>query len=353
MTSSIVQKDIANIVKRIHPEIGFFEGKTILISGGAGFIGRYFLATLANLNASKLRRRCTVISVDNYITGTRKNRIDGEISKNEIHIEHDIAKPLHLRRKIDYIIHAAGIASPIFYRKFPLEAIEVNTRGTKNLLELGRKNRVKSFLYFSSSEIYGDPDPQFIPTPETYRGNVSSIGPRACYDESKRLGEALSINYYRVYNLPAKIVRPFNIYGPGMKPEDYRVVPSFLYSAMTGKPLPVHDSGKQTRTFCYITDAIVAFFKVLLSAQNGEVYNVGNDRPEITTYQLAQVVAKLLPYKIDINRIPYPDSYPQDVPNRRCPDLTKIRRELGYSPEVDLETGLQRLLRWYQEVYQK
>lgn len=351
MQTDIVTEDIKSIVKHLGNQVDILSGKTLLISGGAGFMGSYFLHTLLHLNKYKFKKPCKVICVDNYITGTREQLI-GEIrSKNITFIEHDVSKPLRLRRKTHYIIHAAGIASPVYYRKYPLEAIEVNTRGTKNLLELGRKHKVKSFLYFSSSEIYGDPDPKFIPTPETYRGNVSSIGPRACYDESKRLGEALSINYFHVHNLPVKIVRPFNVYGPGMKPQDYRVIPTFLYSGLTNKPLTVHDTGKQTRTYCYITDAIVAFFLVLLSDKNGEVYNVGNDKPEITTLELARIVAKTLPEKATITRIPYPSNYPQDVPNRRCPDLTKIKRTLGYKPEIDLERGLSRLLVWYQERY--
>ncbi len=349
-TNKIVVEDIRIIAREIFPAARSLEDKTMLISGGAGFIGSYFLAVLEYLNRTKFHHPCKIISIDNYITGTKKSLIDGS-NKSIIRMEKDVSKPMNIRRKIDYIIHAAGIASPIYYSKFPLEAIEVNTQGTKNLLELGRKNRVKSFLYFSSSEIYGDPDPKSIPTPEDYRGNVSSIGPRACYDESKRLGEALSINYFHVFRLPVKIVRPFNIYGPGMRAKDYRVIPTFLFNALSHKPLPVHDTGRQTRTYCYISDAIIAFFKVLLSGKNGDVYNVGNDQPEITTHELAKTIANLFPNNVAITRIPYPRSYPTDVPQRRCPDLTKIKKKLKYNPKVKLRAGLSRLMRWYQEMY--
>lgn len=353
MKNSVVLEDIQSIVHRLKNHLHYLEGHTVLISGGAGFIGSYLLHTLSYCNFNTFKQPCKIISLDNYVTGTRKSLIGPLRDKNITFITCDVSKPFRLQRKIDFIIHAAGIASPVYYRQYPLEAIEVNTQGTKNLLEIGKKSKVKSFLYFSSSEIYGDPDPKFIPTPETYLGNVSSIGPRACYDESKRLGEALSVNYYRVFNLPVKIVRPFNIYGPGMKPQDYRVIPTFLTSALAKKFLPVHSTGKHTRTYCYVTDAIVAFIKVLLEGRDGEVYNVGNDKPEITTHQLAKVIAKLFPYKIHVKRIPYPDTYPQDVPNRRSPDLTKIRKDLGYLPKVDLETGLKRFLQWYQEISQK
>ncbi len=179
-----------------------------------------------------------------------------------------------------------------------------------DVARLGREKKVKSFLFFSSSEIYGDPDPNFIPTPETYRGNVSSIGPRSCYDESKRLGETICMIYFNLYNIPVKIVRPFNIYGPGMLRDDYRVVPTFVTHALEGKPLPVHDKGNQTRTFCYITDGIVGFLKVLLSKENGEVFNVGNDENEINMIGLAQVVSEIYEKKIQFHTIPYPKQYP-------------------------------------------
>ncbi|MEK7165672.1 MAG: NAD-dependent epimerase/dehydratase family protein [Patescibacteria group bacterium] len=352
MNNTIVVQDTSQIVSALGSELKQLEGKTILISGGAGFLGSYFLNVAEYLNNSVFRRPCTTICIDNYITGSRNNLTRPTASKYIIYIQHDVSKRLNIRRKLDFIIHAAGIASPIYYKKFPLEAIDVNTQGTKNLLELGNKNNLKSFLYFSSSEIYGDPDPRYIPTPESYRGNVSSIGPRACYDESKRLGEALSINYFHVYKVPVKIVRPFNIYGPGMKPTDYRVIPTFVHNALINKPLPVHDKGKQTRTYCYISDAITELFKVLLSGVNGEVYNIGNDYPEITTLDLANKIRKICNNKVRIKLIPYPNSYPTDVPQRRCPDLSKIKQELKYHPKVSLHLGLLRTMKWYKETYE-
>lgn len=351
MKRNIVKEDIHLIAEAIKKDAKKFEGKTLLISGGAGFIGSYILATIHELNNKHLSKPCRVISIDNFITG-RKRRIVEEIkSDNFTFIEADVTKPLDIKGKVDYVVHAAGLASPVYYQKYPLETIESAIYGVRNLLDIGREKNVKSFLYFSSSEIYGDPDPNFIPTPETYRGNVSAIGPRSCYDESKRLGETICMVFYDKFKMPVKIVRPFNVYGPGMLPNDYRVVPMFISSALNGKPLPVHDKGNQTRTFCYISDAIVGFLKVLLSKKSGEVYNVGNDMDEINVLKLAMIVSNLFKNKIEVQTVKYPSHYPQDEPKRRCPDLTKIKINLGYKPNVDLKQGLSRVIKWYKEEY--
>ncbi|MBU6415266.1 NAD-dependent epimerase/dehydratase family protein, partial [Patescibacteria group bacterium] len=263
-------------------------------------------------------------------------------------IEHDVRKPLPANLNADYLIHAAGLASPFYYQKFPLETIEVAVEGTKNFLEFAKEKKVKGMLYFSSSEIYGDPHPNYIPTPEHYWGNVSSTGPRACYDESKRLGETVCTVYHKLYNVPVKIVRPFNVYGPGMKINDYRVIPTFMVKAIRGDSLPVHDKGNQTRTFCYITDAVQGFLKVLVSGKAGEMYNVGKDNEEINMVGLATTLSELFPHRIDIQLISYPESYPAGEPQRRCPDITKIRTELDFHPDVNLKEGLSRTLAWYQ-----
>jgi UDP-glucuronate decarboxylase len=350
MNSKIVRDDIRNIANDIKDEARALAGKVLLISGGSGFLGRYIVATIHYLNRKVLKKPCRVISVDNYITGTKD---DYHVNYNADHhdqVEHDIIKYLDIEDDLDFIIHAAGLASPIHYHKYPIETIESAIFGAKNLLELARENNINSFLFFSSSEIYGDPDPNFIPTPETYNGNVSSIGPRSCYDESKRLGETICMTYHSLYGIPIKMVRPFNVYGPGMHQKDYRVVPSFLTKALRGKPLTVHDKGNQTRTFCYISDAVTGFLKVLLSDKNAEVYNVGNDELEINMMSLAKLVDEVFDGEVKINSIPYPKNYPTDEPKRRRPDLTKIRTHLNYSPRVPLHKGLKKTLRWYREM---
>lgn len=349
--SNITKKDLKNIVERIKDEVMILGGKTILISGGSGFIGSYLNAVLYLLNKKVLKNKCKVISIDNYITGSKKNFLVSIKDKNFQFLDADIRLPVITNEKIDHIIHAAGLASPYYYKKYPLETIESAVLGAKNLLELARITEPTSFLFFSSSEIYGDPDPKFVPTPETYAGHVSSIGPRACYDESKRLAETLCMTYHQIYDIPIKIVRPFNVYGPGMKHIDYRVIPTFIYNGLKGKDLPVHDKGIQTRTFCYITDAIVAIFKVLITGKAGEVYNIGNDKPEIGMFELAQIIAEMLGNGVKPRRKNYPQNYPAGEPQRRCPDLTKIKSHLNYEPKIDLKTGLKQTMLWFKKEY--
>lgn len=350
--SKITDNDLKNIVSDIKEEAKALEGKTILISGGSGFLGSYINAILYLLNKQVFKKPCRVISLDNYITGSRKNFLLDIDDKNFLQKDGDVRLPVITNEKIDYIIHAAGLASPFYYKKYPLETIESAVLGAKNLLELARITKPKSFLFFSSSEIYGDPDSASVPTPETYAGHVSSVGPRACYDESKRLSETLCITYNEIYNIPIKIVRPFNIYGPGMRHTDYRVVPTFIYNALQGNDLPVHDKGIQTRTFCYITDAITSIFKVLISGKSGEVYNIGNDKPEISMYELAEIITEIVGSGAKAKRKEYPKNYPAGEPQRRCPDLTKIKTQLNYEPKVDLRTGLKQSIGWFKEEYQ-
>lgn len=348
----IIREDLENIVSGIESQVHKLEGKTLLISGGSGFLGSFIVNTIKFLNEKTLKNPCRVISIDNFITGSRN--VSLEEDKNIVYIEADITKPLEIKEEVNFIIHAAGIASPVYYQKFPLETIDGAIFGAKNLLEYAKSmDNFESFLFTSSSEIYGDPHPDFIPTPETYKGNVSSIGPRSCYDESKRLAETICMTYFRKYKIPIKIVRPFNIYGPGMKVNDFRAVPNFIDQGFKGSILTVHDKGTQTRTFCYITDAIIAILKVLLSNKNGEVFNIGNDDNEISIIALAENIAPLFPKNPEIKLIEYPDTYPADEPSRRCPDITKIRKELGFGPKVNLKTGLSRTVLWFKDIYEK
>lgn len=344
--SPILNEDIQTIADSLDGEAQALAGKTLLMSGGAGFLGRYFLGTFRFLNAHVLEKPVRVLSVDNYITGAREGVFGANDDPNVLSLWADVTQPLPVREPLDYIIHAAGLASPVYYQKYPLETIESAVIGAKNLLELARRNPLSSFLLFSSSEIYGDPDPKHVPTPETYCGNVSSVGPRACYDESKRLAETLSLVYHQRHRVPVRIVRPFNVYGPGMRPDDRRVVPTFGLKTLRGETLPVHGDGRQTRTFCYITDAITGFLKVLLSGRAGEVYNIGNDDQEIAMSDLARIFVDCGATPARVETLPYPDIYPAGEPQRRCPDLAKARTQLGYRPTVPLREGVRRFLRW-------
>lgn len=320
------------------------SGKTILITGAKGFLGRYFIEIFKQLNINYLPSPVHVIAVDNLITSGKyaEQIID---DSNIQFIEHDVTKPFSFDKEIHYIVHAAGIASPQYYQKYPLETLDVAITGTKNMLQLARDKNAK-FTFFSSSEIYGNPDPQNIPTKEEYWGNVSSLGPRACYDESKRVGETLCYIFNQQFNVKTNIVRPFNFYGPGMQEKDYRVLPNFASRIKAKKPLKVYGSGDQTRTFCYITDALTGLLQVILQGSPNEVYNIGNPEPEVSVTHLAEIINKILDYKIPYVVIDYPNNYPTNEPNRRCPNIKKAQEHLGYNPQVKLEDGLKRFFSW-------
>jgi UDP-glucuronate decarboxylase len=222
----------------------------------------------------------------------------------------------------------------------------------KNSAELEKAKKDKArMLFFSSSEIYGDPFPGFVPTAEDYRGNVSTRGPRACYDESKRMGESLCWVYENYFDVHVSVVRPFNVYGPGMMPKDYRVLPNFAASIARNEELSIYGDGRQTRTFCYITDAIIGFLKVLVDSETPDVFNVGNPLPEISMNELAKIVLEITAMKVESKLSKYPETYPEDEPNRRCPDISRISTKLNFSPQVSLEVGLRRFLGWTQENY--
>jgi len=347
VSADIKQDDEKKIVENLGSDAHRFSGKTILLSGGAGFLGRHFIAVFRRLNKDVLAKPCKVISADNYITGEQTELYEsGHHDPNILDVWADVSYPLPVREDLHFILHAAGVASPVYYMKYPLETIESAVQGTKNLLELARRNKeLEGFLFFSSSEIYGDPDPKSVPTPETYHGYVSSVGPRACYDESKRLGETISTIYQQQFNVPVKIVRPFNVFGPGMKHDDRRVIPMFTFEALNGRALPVHGDGKQTRTFCYITDSIPGFLKTLLKGKPGEAYNIGNANNEISMEDLAKMYSSVVPGST-VQYISYPDTYPGGEPQRRCPDLTKAGKDLGYASQMDIQTGLARFVAW-------
>jgi len=349
MTLHHVPTDIDEIVSNLGEAAKAFSGKTVMMTGGLGFLGRYFGAVFDRLNRD-LDRPCKVILLDNLITNQKFDVAKAVANGQEYH-RHDVIKPFEYNGTVDYVIHMAGIASPFYYREYPLETLEVSITGTKNMLDLARARRAK-FLFFSSSEIYGDPDAAHVPTNESYRGNVSCLGPRACYDESKRVGETLCRIYQQRYGVDTTIVRPFNVYGPGMQETDYRVLPNFASQIVAGRPLTVYGNGKQTRTYCYIADALTGFLLALLRGVPGEPYNIGNPNPEISVLQLVEYLARSVGDPIDHVVLDHPDTYPADEPQRRCPDIRKARAQLGYEPSIDLEDGLNRFLSWSKVNYQ-
>lgn len=329
-------------------------GSRILLTGAAGFLGFNFLNYFSYINRTKAlgrrQRRLRVVAVDNFLRGYP--RWLANLAHNDPSIEiqsRDIVAPLTGRTtKYDYIIHAASVASPTYYRKYPLQTLDANVTGLRNMLNLAHRTHASSMLFFSSSEIYGDPLPEHIPTSESYRGNVSCIGPRACYDESKRLGETLCYIYADKYHVPINIVRPFNNYGPGLRLHDKRVLPDFFKDALAGHDITIYSDGSPTRTFCYSSDALTGYLLALLSEHHGEVFNIGTEHPEISMKDLGHLVAKTAGGNVSVNcRASSEAAYLTDNPQRRCPDISKARRMLGYEPQVRLEEGLQRLFHWY------
>jgi|SRR5437588_3142391 len=325
-----------------------FAGKTILLTGAAGFLGTQFVHYFLALNDRRLLSRpCRLIALDNYLRGLPewltqlKSRPDLEL------IAADVVR-CDTYPRADFIIHAASVASPIFYRQHPIETMDANIWGLRRLLDHARLHPAESLLFFSSSEIYGDPDNAHIPTDENYRGYVSCTGPRACYDESKRFGETLCIAFWNVHRVPIKIARPFNNYGPGLRITDRRVLPDFFRDVLNNKDLVILSDGRATRTFCYVTDAIEGYLRLLLSNENGESFNIGTESPEVSMLDLAHMVIKICSEDVKvIHRTSNDQQYLTDNPQRRCPNLTKARQRLGYQPKVSLEEGLGRLRDYY------
>ncbi|HEV8534284.1 MAG TPA: NAD-dependent epimerase/dehydratase family protein [Candidatus Limnocylindria bacterium] len=335
------------------------EGANLLITGGGGFLGYYLVQSVLFWNERRgASEPMHVTVVENYRRGIPEWLLALRGDPNVTLLEHDISRPLPPGpREFQYIVHAAGIASPTYYRRHPIETMDTNINGLRHLLEYARsrlasRDPVRGFLYYSSSEIYGDPPPANIPTPEDYRGNVSCTGPRACYDESKRYGETLCVNFARQYGVPVTIARPFNNYGPGLKITDGRVIADFARDVLFGRDIVLLSDGSPRRTFCYSADAVAGYYKVLVKGRPGEPYNIGVEKPEISMAELAERVAslahELFGYRGRVVRRESAESqYLVDNPSRRCPVIDKARTELGYDPVVHIGEGLRRALVWY------
>ena len=327
-------QEVADGIVDLYDDIA---GRTLLLTGAGGFLGKYLLGLAAYLNEHVLEKPFRIVGLDNFLVSEPRS----DANSHYRFVNHNVIEPYTPDEPIDYVMHAAGIASPYHYRAYPLETLEVATTGTKHMLELARVSGAR-LLFFSSSEIYGDPDPQHVPTPESYRGNVATLGPRACYDESKRLGETLCHVYHSYFGVSCSAVRPFNVYGPGMAESDYRVLPNFAARIKADQPLNVYGTGRQTRTYCYVTDAIQGFLRILVKGVPGEAYNIGNPEPELSVLELSERIEVVLGRAVRRNLIEYPDSYPADEPQRRCPDIRKARLQVGYEPKVGLNDGLAR-----------
>jgi len=305
----------------------------VLVAGGAGFIGSHVCEEL-------LRRGHFVDCVDSLVTGARRN-IAGLLPDDRFaFLPSDVTETPVIGA--DLVLHLASPASPVHYQQFPIETMLANSAGTHRLLEVARRNEAR-FVFASTSEVYGDPLEH--PQRETYWGNVNPTGPRACYDESKRFGEALTVEFRRTFELNASIVRIFNTYGPRMNVDDGRVVPAFVASALRGEPLPVFGDGRQTRSFCYVSDLVDALLLVALDdTADGEIFNIGNPH-EVTMVELAATVARLAGADARVAHLPAAT----DDPARRRPDIAKMIDRYNWQPRVALEEGLAATIAYVRE----
>jgi len=305
----------------------------VLITGGAGFLGSHLCDWF-------IQRDYKVICMDNLITGSKDNIAHLKKDKNFEFVEHNVSQYIDLKGPVDFILHFASPASPIDYLNYPIQTLKVGSLGTHNSLGVAKAKKAR-FLLASTSEVYGDP--LVHPQKETYWGHVNPVGPRGVYDEAKRFAEAMTMAYRRVHKVDTRIIRIFNTYGPRMRILDGRVVPNFIYQALHDKPLTVYGDGKQTRSFCFVSDLVDGITKLLLSSEPGPV-NIGNPR-EFTILQFAQLVIKQCNTK---SKIVF-KSLPTDDPKQRRPDITLARKKLKWEPKVRLEDGLKETFEWFKD----
>ncbi|MES4787575.1 MAG: NAD-dependent dehydratase [Nitrospiraceae bacterium] len=331
MLDDVAKNDIRAIIRELDPDT--FNGKKVLVTGGAGFIGSWLCDVLVESGTY-------ITCLDNLSSGSLKN-VNSIIRHERFKFINADVNEWSSNEKFDIIIHCASIPSPEDYMTRPIEAVLPNSLALINMLEKARKDG-STLLFTSTSEVYGDAT--VIPTPEEYWGYVNPIGLRSCYDESKRFGEALCFAYHRQYGVDVRIARIFNTYGPKIDVNAgyARVIPRFIMQALRGEPITVHGDGRQTRSFTYITDTITALIKMLATSKaEGEVINIGNPH-ETSIIELANMIKKLTN---STSPILFTKPRPDD-PRRRCPDITKAEKILGWEPRTSLEEGLKRTIKW-------
>jgi dTDP-glucose 4,6-dehydratase len=306
-----------------------------LISGGAGFLGSYLCERL-------LEEGHDVICVDNFLTGQERNLQPLHENRRFRFIRHDATEDLHVEGGLDFVLHFASPASPADYARFGIKTLKINAIGAHKMLGIA-KAKGATFLLASTSEVYGDPEVN--PQPETYWGHVNPIGPRSVYDEGKRFAEALATAYHHEHGMAVKIARIFNTYGPRMRQDDGRAIPSFLGSILRGQPLIIFGDGTQTRSFCYVDDMIEGLWRLLNSAHQGPM-NLGNP-VERSINELAEIAQEVTGRRVGVVHRPLPE----DEPHVRCPDISLARRVLEWQPEVPLEEGLRRSYHYFQALF--
>ncbi len=341
MMDERIKKDLKEIVEELKDFEDKIRDHTFLVTGGAGFLGTWFCDVLNEFGAD-------IICVDNFIVGN-KNNIDHLMNKKNFKFVQADILDYEPDEKIDYIIHMACIASPMVYFEHPIETLDSSVIATKKMLELGIKNKIKGFLLTSTSEIYGNPPNDVIPTPETFHGIIHTTSSRAMYDEGKRVAETYTYYYWKKHGVPVRIARIFNTYGPrldsGLATTYGRALINFVRQAKANEPITIFGDGKQTRSFCYVVDTMVGLFKLLLTdGLNGDIINIGNDK-EITILDLAKKIIKTTGSRSEIKTNSQPAHYNvKDDPKRRCPNIEKAKKMLAYEPTIKIDEGLKRVL---------
>lgn len=354
--SNVLQRDFEHTLNGLSTEEkARLQDSTILITGCGGFLGYYFMHFF-NAEAETLGVK-KVIALDNFMLGypkwiekLEKNPLF-DIQKFDIIKDH--IADINGADKADFIIHMASIASPMFYRKYPIETLDANIWGLRSLLDFYKEKPIRGFLFYSSSELYGNPDAAHVPTSEDYYGYVCATGPRSCYDESKRFGETMCMLFAQKYDMPIGVTRPFNNYGPGMRIGDKRVPADFALAVMENRDIEILSDGAPTRTFCYIADSVCGYLKVMLHGTY-DYFNIGIEKPEISISQLAEIYTAagkdIFGYT---GKVVYRHSndkeYLTNNPQRRCPNIDKARRILGYAPSINVEEGVGRFLQFLKE----
>lgn len=306
--------------------------KTCIVTGGAGFIGSHLCRSL-------LEKGHRVICIDNFCTSSRDN-ISG-LKGNFEFMEKDVKKQIEIGEPVDFIFHLASRASPVDFLKYPIDILLTNSLGTYNMLKIAKEKKAR-FLLASTSEVYGNPLEH--PQKETYFGNVNSLGPRSCYDESKRFAESLTMNFRERFGIDIRIARIFNCFGPYMRADDGRVIPNFINQAIRGEDITIYGTGKQTRSFCYVSDLVEGLERLMFSEHNGTVFNLGSSN-EMSIIEVANLIKGLTGSD---SKIVFKEALEND-PERREPDISKAKELLGWEPKVSFEEGLKKIIEYFRE----
>jgi len=345
---NILEEDIGEIIENLgNQNLVKFKGQTVLITGANGFVGNYLVRFFLHLNENlNYNIKLILIVGPNY----RNDYTVKSAKKNIQVLKRDLTKEIKIIPNIDYALHLASITSPLLISNNPIQSLKVNILGTLNILEALKDKKIKKFLYFSSSAVYGTPDKKNIPIPETFNGNVSPLLSRSSYAEAKRAAESLTQAYFYQYKLPINIVRPFHIYGPTMDLTRDNVINYFLNCGFKNKNIVLNSNGQETRSFCYISDAISIALLALLTDLSGEAFNIGNEKSEVKIIDLARLISKIFNNKINISKKQASKgNFLREELTRNVPNMEKVKKVLKFSPKVDLMEGLRRTIKSYEK----